>query len=68
MSSRMWRIHKAAGRTWPSVSDDDVVDYLVMEAVALKVAKEDEEQQKLNKHKEFKKGKVGDALPTDVME
>jgi hypothetical protein len=38
----MWRVHKDAGRPWPKFSDDPVVDYMVMEAVYLRVQKEDE--------------------------
>lgn len=38
----MWRVCKAAGRPWPKLSDDDVIDYMVMEAVALKINREDE--------------------------
>lgn len=63
---------RAAGRPFPTLSDDPVIDYLVMEAVALKVTKEDaeaeKEAEKRSKHEQFKKGKVGDALPDGVME
>lgn len=68
MSSRIWRTSKAAGRPFPRVSDDDVLDYLVAEAVAVKVAREDEEATNKEEQKKWKKGKPGDALPTDVME
>jgi phage/plasmid-associated DNA primase len=36
------------------MSSDDVVDYMVMEAVALKVHKEDEEQQKQRERDQWK--------------
>lgn len=39
----MWRVCKEAGRPWPVLSDDDVVDYMVMEAVALKANKDEAE-------------------------
>ena len=42
----MWRVCSKAGRPWPSVSDDDVIDYLVMEAVAFRVFNEDEKARK----------------------
>jgi hypothetical protein len=42
----MWRVCKEAGRPWPSLSDDDVIDYMVMEAVALKANKEEQDEQK----------------------
>lgn len=51
----MWRTHKAAGRPWPKLSDDDVLDYMVMEAVALKANKEDREREKEQEKKKFKK-------------
>lgn len=42
-STRLWRVHKAAGRPWPVLCpEDDVIDYMVMEAVAIKAAKADE--------------------------
>jgi hypothetical protein len=42
----MWRVYNAAKRPWPVLHPDPVIDYLIMEAVAVKVAKEDEEAQK----------------------
>lgn len=40
-STRLWRTCKASGRPFPTVSDDDVLDFMVMEAVTLKVQAED---------------------------
>lgn len=51
----MWRTYKAAGRPWPKLSDDDVLDYMVMEAVAMKVRKEDAEIAKKQEREAFKK-------------
>ena len=46
-STRLWRVHKEAGRPWPVVvHDDPVLDYMVMEAVAVKIRKEDEKAAK----------------------
>lgn len=42
----MWRTCKAAGRPWPRISDDDVIDYMIMEAVAIKIGKQEEQAQK----------------------
>ena len=42
----MWRAFRDAGRPWPTLSDDDVVDYMVMEAVALRVREEDRQAEK----------------------
>lgn len=53
-------MHKAAGRPWPVIcEDDDVIDYMLMEAVAIKAAKADEkaaeEAEKAAERKKFKK-------------
>lgn len=40
---RLWRTNKAANRPFPKISDDPVIDYLIMEAIALKANKEDRE-------------------------
>jgi hypothetical protein len=54
-SVRLWRVCKEAGRPWPTVSDDPVLDYMVMEAVYLKVRKEDEKAAKAAEREEWKK-------------
>jgi hypothetical protein len=42
----MFRVYKEAGRPWPVLCpEDDVIDYMVMEAVSLKVRKEDRDAQ-----------------------
>jgi hypothetical protein len=51
----MWRVHREAGRPWPTLSEDSVIDYMVMEAVAIKVRKEDDEAEKKRKRDEWKK-------------
>ena len=42
-STRLWRAYKAANRPFPVLSSDDVMDFLIVEAVALKVNREDRE-------------------------
>jgi hypothetical protein len=42
----MWRALHAAGRPWPKLDEDEVVDYMILEAVALKVGRADEEARK----------------------
>lgn len=54
-STRMWRVHKESGRPWPVLSEDPVIDYMVMEAVAAKVRQEDIEAEKKKKRDEWKK-------------
>lgn len=54
----MWRVCKEAGRPWPVICPDDaVLDYMVMEAVALKVRKQDKEAEKQVERSNFKKQK-----------
>lgn len=57
-SVRLWRVYREAGRPWPVISDDDVLDFMIMEAVALKAKKEErelrEEAELEAKRKEFK--------------
>jgi hypothetical protein len=55
----MWRVCKEAGRSWPVICpEDDVIDYMIMEAVYLKVNREDREAQKEQERAEWKKNKV----------
>lgn len=51
----MWRVCKEAGRSWPVICADPVLDYMVMEAVMLKVRKQDEEAHKVEERKAWKK-------------
>lgn len=46
LATRMWRVHTASRRPWPVLSEDDVIDYMVMEAVYLKAMVEDEKARK----------------------
>jgi hypothetical protein len=59
----MWRTCKEGGRPWPVISDDPVIDYMVMEAVAVKVSREDKEAMKkaedAAKRKKFKEDREG---------
>lgn len=43
---RMWTTYREAGRPIPRFSDDDFVDYCVIEAIGLRVAKEKVKAQK----------------------
>lgn len=42
----MWRVCREAGRPWPILSDDPVIDYMVMEAVCLKVREQERAEAK----------------------
>jgi hypothetical protein len=54
----MWRVCKEAGRPWPVIcADDPVIDYMIMEAVALKVRKQDREAEKTREREDFKRQK-----------
>ncbi len=51
----MWRVCKEAGRSWPVlVPDDDVLDYMVMEAVCLKAREEDKKDEKAREIAQWK--------------
>lgn len=54
LATRLWTVHKEAGRSWPVISEDEVTDYLVMEAVSFYVGKE---QEKLRKKQEIEQWK-----------
>lgn len=57
-SIRLWRVHKEAGRPWPVICpEDDVIDYMVMEAVAIRVSKEEAKAEKARKMKEWQSDK-----------
>ena len=61
-SIRLWRVYKEAGRPWPIVCDEDpVIDYMIMEAVCIKVQKADEKARKAQERSEWKKRR--DHLP-----
>lgn len=58
----MWRVNKAADRPFPKLVEDDVLDYLITEAVYLRVSAEDEklreEAEEEAKRKSFKEESV----------
>lgn len=48
----MWRVCKEGGRSWPVIcAEDPVIDYMVMEAVALRVFHADEKARKDSERK-----------------
>lgn len=54
-SMRLWQVHKAAKRPWPVLDEDPVIDFKIMEAVALKAAEADEKAQKKAERDNWKK-------------
>jgi hypothetical protein len=56
---RIWTTCKEAGRPFPVLDEDDVIDFQIAEAVVVKVAKEREEQQKKQERKEWRKDQEG---------
>jgi hypothetical protein len=62
-STRLWLTCREAGHPIPSFSDDDVVDFLVTEAIRVKVGEEMRKQREdlANKeeHKNFRKSHKG---------
>jgi hypothetical protein len=51
----MWRACNAAGRPWPILDEDDVIDYMVLEAVAAKATKMEQDAQEKQKREAWKK-------------
>lgn len=50
----MLRVFKESGRPLPKFSDDDVIDYMVIEALVVKEGKEIENAEKARKRAEWK--------------
>lgn len=57
--TRIWRAYKEANRPWPQLDDDDVIDFMITEAIAVKVAKEDQDEDRKQETKKWKKDKEG---------
>lgn len=69
-SDRFWEAHKDAGRPIPPFSDDDVVDFMVMEALAVKrreakreAQEKHERAQKRKSHRNLRGMKAGQPAP-----
>lgn len=58
-ATRLWRVSKAAGRPFPKLDDDDVIDFQIMEAVAVKIQREDEKAEKEYKKRQWRKDNEG---------
>jgi len=52
---RTWRVYKSANRPFPQVSEDDVIDYMIMETLVIKDVKEQEKQAKKDEINQWKK-------------
>lgn len=51
----MWRVYRAAGRPWPVLSSDDVIDFKVAEAVLIKTQQEEADAQDKKMREDWKK-------------
>lgn len=54
-STRLWQVHKAAGRPWPVLDEDPVIDFKIMEAIAVKINVEEEKAHKKAERDNWKK-------------
>ena len=54
---RFYRVYKESGRPLPKFSDDDVIDYMVLEALTIKAWQAEEEARKKQKNKEWRRDK-----------
>lgn len=61
-STRIWRVHKAAGRPFPKLVEDDVLDYLLIEAISIKAS-----QEEAKAHKEATKKAEMDAKKKEAI-
>ena len=55
----IWRVCKEAGRPWPVMSDDDYIDWCIMEAVQARVQHAEVEAAKARERAEWRKGTPG---------
>lgn len=55
LSMRMWRVHKASGRPFPALDSDEVIDYLIIEALSARSAKEEAAAAKNTEVEDWKK-------------
>lgn len=53
---RLWQTYREAGRPIPTFSDDDVLDYMVVEALMVKMADEKRKEQDKQKRDQWRKG------------
>lgn len=60
-------MHKEAGRPWPVLSPDPVIDYMLMEAVFLKVQREQKDAETRKKQAEWKTDKEGISALRDKL-
>lgn len=51
----MWKVYQEAGRPWPVLCEDEVIDYQIMEAIFIKSRKEDHEMEKKAERDNWKK-------------
>ena len=54
-STRFWRVYSEAGRPIPRLSDDDVLDYMTLEALVVKMRGEEKEAEKEAKRNQWRK-------------
>lgn len=58
-ATRLWRVSKQAGRSFPILDDDEVIDFMIAEAIAIKVDKEDSDAAKKQEREEWKRESSG---------
>lgn len=62
-ATRIWRVCKESGRPFPRLSEDDVIDYMIVEAVILKAGQEEQEMAKQQSISEWKSRAKDEILP-----
>lgn len=59
LSTRVWRTYKEAGRPFPRLSQDDVIDYMIIEAMVSKNMQAESEAQERAEHQAWMKDQKG---------
>lgn len=58
-STRLWLAYREAGRPFPKLSDDDVLDFLGVEAIRLKIGEEQRAGQDAKEREDWRKAHKG---------
>lgn len=58
-ATRLWNACKEAGRPWPTLDEDDVIDFMIMEAVAIKSRQQSKEVEQAKERKDWRNDSSG---------
>lgn len=58
-ATRLWKVCKEAGRPFPVLDDDPVIDFQITEAVAIKVISDEDKARKQAEKRQWRRDKGG---------